>query len=131
LDFRDSRKDTPDVCNINNCASGFEVAVMSQPSSPLHRQAAAPSPGQRQLALQNQHYYPPNLRPLAAFSSTPCTSLTQEDAAVVLETALLWVSPGRSHAVVHAGAVAMQNACARLLAIDHGHMENLFSDANR
>lgn len=65
------------------------------------------------------------------FASTPCTSLTQADAAVVLETALLWIRPDHSLAVVHGGALAMQNACARLLAIDHGYLENLFSDANR
>jgi len=106
---------------------------MSNPSSPLHRQAAAvpPSPSLRQSTLQQQDYYPPNLNPLSAFASTPCTSLTQADAVAVLETALLWVRPERSHAVVHAGALSMQNGCARLLAIDHGYLENLFSDANR
>ena len=107
---------------------------MSVPSSPLDRKAAIPhSPvvPSRPTTLQLQDYYPPNLSPLAAFASTPCTSLTPADAAVVLETALLWVRPDHSHAVVHAGALAMQNACARLLATDHGYLENLFSDANR
>ena len=110
------------------------VFVMSVPSSPLDRKAAIPhSPvvPSRPTTLQLQDYYPPNLSPLAAFASTPCTSLTPADAAVVLETALLWVRPDHSHAVVHAGALAMQNACARLLATDHGYLENLFSDANR
>jgi hypothetical protein len=109
-----------------------ESAVMSQPSSPLHRHAPhLSSPVPRHSALQNPDPYPPNRSPLAAFANTPCTSLTQADAAVVLETALLWVRPDHSLAVVHAGALAMQSACARLLAIDHGYLENLFSDANR
>jgi hypothetical protein len=106
---------------------------MSVPSSPLDRKVAIPSPlvPSRPSTLELHDYYPPNLSPLAAFASTPCTSLTQADAAVVLETALLWVRPDHSNAVVHAGALAMQNGCARLLAIDHGYLENLFSDANR
>ena len=109
-------------------------------SQNMTRHLSRPPPGHmsrmwtvemRQSTLQQQDYYPPNLNPLSAFASTPCTSLTQADAVVVLETALLWVRPERSHAVVHAGALAMQNGCARLLAIDHGYLENIFSDANR
>ena len=107
------------------CADNTGLAYMSFPSSPVARHAVAPSPATR------HDYYPPNLSPFDTFANTPCTSLTRPDAAVVLETALLWVRPGHSNAVVRAGALAMQNGCARLLALDHGYLENLFSDANR
>jgi hypothetical protein len=105
---------------------------MATALSPSDRQAFSPhSSLLRQSTPQQQEDYSLNLSPFAALASTPCTSLTQTDAAVVLETALLWARPDNSHAVVLAGALAMQNSCARLLATDHSYLEKLFSDVNR
>lgn len=127
----DSTQDRFSASITVTCADNTGIAEMSFPSSPAARHAVPPSPATRQLTLEHHEYCPPNLSPFDTFANTPCTSLTQPDAAVVLETALLWVRPGHSNAVVRAGALAMQNGCARLLALDHGHLENLFSDANR